>query len=283
MKLSGWTIILLSLCLGLSVISYALFQVYLPNEEAKANMEAYKEQLRVEAGKQNQADNRVKEAIAMVEKAADAWNVYVATKTPPSSLAAGGIDLYRNPYQLIVDSRKFRNNAQRAFNAQLRRGGVTIVSAPEIPQPTENEADILSEYYNYPAFKYPVVVWDLGAVTVTGTYAQIMQNVRAWRSMPHYLAVADGLSISGTSPNLTGTYNVTLVGFIKGSQIYPDPSVQMVSTGSGGGGAVGGGPSAGPQSRMGGGGARAAGGAAPSASGGSGGFERPGAPRVSGP
>lgn len=246
MKLSGWTIILLGLCLGLSVVSYALFQVYLPNEEATQNMNTYREQLQAEAGKQKAADNRVQTAMDMVDQAAQAWNIFVATKTPPSSLAAGGIDLYRNPYQLVVDSRKYRNNAQRAFNAQLRKGGVKIVSAPEIPTPTDNEGDILASFYNYPAFSFPVVVWDLGSVTVTGTYDQIMRNVREWKNMPHYLAVADGLTISGTSPNLTGTYNVTLVGFIKGSEIYPGSGVGAASAASAPGGGNGPGLGKGP-------------------------------------
>jgi hypothetical protein len=267
MKLSGWTIILLGLCLGLSVLSYALFQVYLPNQQATEYMQTYRAQLEAEAGKQRQADNRVQDAIQKVEDAAQAWNVYVATKTPPSSLASGGIDLYRNPYQLVVDSRKFRNSAQRAFNAQLRKGGVKIVSAPEIPQPPDSETDILPTYYNYPGLLFPVVIWDLGAITVTGTYDQIMRNVREWRNMPRYLAVADGLTISGTSPNLTGTYNVTLVGFIKGSQIYPPPGVQMASTGSTPGGSQGGSQAA-PSAAAPGGGAVG------------GGLARPGAPQA---
>ena len=51
---------------------------------------------------------------------------------------------------------------------------------------------------------------------------QIMANVRAYKSMPRYLAVADGLAISGTSPNLTGTYNLSIVGFIRtASSIFP--------------------------------------------------------------
>src|ERR1044072_239518 len=235
MKLSGWTIILLGLCLGLSVLSYALFQVYLPNQTATANNDELRGFLEAEANKQNRADQRVQTAMKMVDEAATSFNQITASKTPAPSLAGGGIDLNRNVYQLVVDARKFRNSAQRAFNAQVRKGGVKIVSAPEIPQPSDSETDILTIYFNYPTtLPFPVVVWELGQVTVTGNYAQIMRNVREWRNMPHYLAVADGLAISGTSPNLTGTYNVTLVGFIKAPQLFPLPGVMMASGGGNG-------------------------------------------------
>jgi hypothetical protein len=221
MKLSGWTIIIIGLCLGLSAVSYALFQVYLPYETAAEYNRVYKEELETAKSKLPQAEKRVRDAIAKVKKAAEAWDYFVATKTPPESLAAGGINLNVNPVQLTVDAPKFRNNAQRAFNRQLHVGGVKIVAAPEIPLPTDSEREILASYFNYPAFSFPVVLWELGNVTVTGNYKQIMRNVRAWSEMPHYLAVTDGLQISGTSPNLTASYNVTLVGFVRGAEIYP--------------------------------------------------------------
>lgn len=39
--------------------------------------------------------------------------------------------------------------------------------------------------------------------------------------MPNFLAVADGLQITGTSPVLTGTYNLTMVAFIRGDRVFP--------------------------------------------------------------
>jgi hypothetical protein len=251
MKLSGWTIIVLGVCLGAMAFFYVFFDVYQPNEVAAGYMKAYKEQLETEAGKQKRADARVLKAMQKVTEAAHKWNFYVDKNTPPDSLAGGGVNLTENDYQLVVDSPKFRNSAQRAFNAQLRSGGVKIVSAPEIPAPTMNEKDILASYYNYPALsKIPLVLWELGSVTVSGSYSRIMQNVRSWSNMPHYLAVVDGLRIDGTSPNLTATYNVTILGFIKAQKLYPNPPVNIggeTKTQSGPGALSGpGGGSAGP-------------------------------------
>jgi hypothetical protein len=245
MKLSGWTIVIIGLCLGLSAVAFALFQVYLPIEEAAAMNETYKISLREQAGKQKSAERRVQLAMDMVTAAARDWNTIVAQKTPSESLANGGINIFRNPYQLVVDTAKYRNNAQRAFNAQLHAGGVKVVgTAPEIPQPSDNEKDILAAYYNYPAFSFPVVLWELGSVTVSGTYQQITRNVRAWSRMPRYLAVVDGLRITGTSPNLTGTYNVTLVGFIHANKVFPNDA-RVAGGGSGTGGQGGAAPGVG--------------------------------------
>ncbi|MFI5384868.1 MAG: hypothetical protein ACHQ50_02000 [Fimbriimonadales bacterium] len=240
MKLSGWTIIVIGVCLGLSAICYSYFQVYAPSEDAAQYMRDYKANLETQAGKQKKAEDRVRKAQKLVQIAADKWNVYVAKFTPSDSLAANGINVFENPFQLVVDSPKYRNNAQRAFNAQLHAGGVTILSAQDIPPPTDSEKDILASYYNYPAFLFPVVLWELGPVTVKGTYAQICQNVRSWTNMPHYLAVVDGLRFDGTSPILTATYNVTIVGFIRSRAIFPAPSA-TTSTGSSGGAGGGGG------------------------------------------
>jgi hypothetical protein len=232
MKLSGWTIVIIGLCLGLSAVSYALFYVYMPYEHQRELNEAYKVELEEAAAKLPKAQARVRKAIAKVQEAAQAWDKYVATKTPPDSLAAHGINLNVNPIQLTVDAPKFRNNAQRELNRQLRVGGVKVLTAPEIPQPTDSEREILASYFNYPAFSFPVVLWELGNVTVRGTYRQIMQNVRAWSDMPHYLAVVDGLRIDGTTPNLTASYNVTLVGFMRATEMYPGiPDGGLTQTG----------------------------------------------------
>ena len=39
--------------------------------------------------------------------------------------------------------------------------------------------------------------------------------------MPNYLAVADGLQITGTTPTMTGRYNLSIVAYIRGDKIAP--------------------------------------------------------------
>jgi hypothetical protein len=81
--------------------------------------------------------------------------------------------------------------------------------------------EVLRTFYNYPPFAFPVVILDLGQVTVRGTYDQIKANYKAYSKMSRYLAIADGLQLEGTGATLTGTYNLSVVGFIRGKKIAP--------------------------------------------------------------
>lgn len=258
MKLSALTIFLIGLSIALAVVSWAYFHEYGPNMTEAQYWRENAQAQQTEKDKLGLAKQRVKKALEMVEVKATAWNATVLTNTPPTSRARGGIDLSVNPYQLVIDSQAFRNDIQRAVNAQVRQGGVRVVNGPEVPAPVYNANQVLATYYNYPALSFPIVMFDLGQVTVTGTYEQITANMRSWSRMPNYLAVADGLTITGTSPNLTGTYSVTVVGYIRGKSIFPQiPDLDLTGGSSngtgggpggqtpGGGGAPGGGANAG--------------------------------------
>ena len=224
MKLSFWTIIIMAISIAIGLLSFGFFHQYQPTMTAKGYYDDYRAQLETEAAKANAAKQRVTKAKAAVQAKDAAWQRYVATRTPEADVSRGGVSLAVNPYQLTVDTLKFRDSIQRAVNNQVKRGGVKVVQAPfvrTLKTTDEYGAEVLSDFYNYPGIRFPVVILDFGTVTVTGTYDQIKANVRSYKSMPRYLAVTDGLSITGTSPNLTGTYNLSVVGFIRGKQIFP--------------------------------------------------------------
>lgn len=232
MKLSPLAIFMIGLMFLVIGVSYGLFQEWIPNTNDKAAYDEWGQKLDAEGAKMNKAVERVENAQEMVKEISDNWQITVNRRTPPASVAAGGINIAVNPYDLTVDSRTFRNNVQRAVNRQLKAGGVLVVSGPQIPFPTDDPDTIMSSYYNYPNVPYPVVIFDLGQVTVRGTFEQISQNIRSWSNMPNYLAVADGLAITGTSPNMTGTYNLSVVGFVRGKKIAP--SIQMAAASAAG-------------------------------------------------
>jgi hypothetical protein len=197
-----------------------------------------------------QAKKRVALAEQMVREREAAWSAIVATRTLPATLGEGGINLNQNSWQLVIDARKYRNNAQRAVNAQLKKGGVTVVNGPAVPFPDETAPTILANYFNYPAVPFPVVIFDLGTVTVRGNYSQISSHIRSWSTIPNYLAVTDGLQIVGTSPQLTATYNLSVVGYIEVDALYPAvPEGGGAAQGPGGGG--GGRPGGGRGARVG--------------------------------
>jgi hypothetical protein len=240
MKLSPLTIILIGVSILIMALSYGFFQHYLPNSTEAGFYRTYAEQLQAEGDKLPQAKSRLQKAEDLVTTKAAEWRAVVETKTPPPDVNNRGIDLNTDAWQLTVDTKKFRDNIQRAVNAQLIKGGVKIVGAgPQIPEPSDVASDVLASFYNYPTIAFPVVIFDLGQVTVEGTEAQIMENVRSWKNMPRYLAVADGLQITGTSPQLRGTYSVSIVGYIRGKQIFPAVP-DGPSPAGGGAGGVGG-------------------------------------------
>jgi hypothetical protein len=253
MKIGALPIFLIGLAVGVIALSYAYFREWMPNKTEAMYYQELRQQREAEGAKLPAAEKRVEDAKAMVNEKAAEWRNVVEQHTPPANLSSGGINLAVNAWQLTVDARTFRNNVQRALNAQVRRGGVTVVNGPTVPFPDEDATTVVANYFNYPAIPFPVVIFDLGTVTVQGTYAQIMANVRSWSGMRGYLAVADGLALTGTSPQLTGTYNLSLVGYIRGDRVYPAVPAGAAPSSDGGGfggggpvgaGPVGGGPSA---------------------------------------
>jgi len=252
MKLSALPIILIGLAVGVVVLAYAFFWEYQPNMDQAAFNTEQARALETEANKMPQAKQGVAMAEQMVREREAAWNAVVATRTLPATLASGGINLNQNAWQLVIDARKYRNNAQRAVNSQLKRGGVTVVNGPAVPFPDESAPTILANYFNYPAVPFPVVIFDLGTVTVRGNYSQIADHIRAWSTMPRYLAVTDGLQITGTSPQLTATYNLSVVGYIEVAGLYPPVpegggAASNSPGGPGGPGASGGAPALPPK------------------------------------
>lgn len=215
MKIGSFTYIAIGLAVSIIFVSYAFFYHWKPNTTEIADWKTYRNNLRTETGKEQQVFQRVRSAEEQLKVKIAEWRQIVAVRTPPPSVAQGGIDLSVTGFQLVLDTPKFRNSMQRAVNQQMRAGGVRVIQGPTIASPPGDPQAILAGYFNYPPLNYPVAVFDLGRVTVEGTFDQISQNMAAWSRMPHYLAVADGLTLTGTSPRLTGAYAVSLVAFIQ--------------------------------------------------------------------
>lgn len=224
-KLSPIAIIAVGISIAFVALSFAWLMIVEPNKAEAKNINNYADQLQQQAALLGKANDRKKQAEEMVAKKAAEWKTVAEVKSPPPS----AIDLSVNPWQLVIEARAFRNKVQAAVNAQMKKGGVVVLSGPRVPMPSESPNTVLADYFNYPPFQFPVVIYDFGAVQVQGTYKQITDNIRAWSNMPNYLAVADGLQITGTTPHFTATYNLTLVGYIRGKDFFPP-----VPDGSGG-------------------------------------------------
>lgn len=252
------TILLIGFSFAAIILVFALCRYWIPKQdETKMLVENYNQYVS-EIGKKKQVVKKKQKAIEDVQKAERTWAAFVETHTPTDVTPNGGININVNAYQLLLDTKRFRNSVQRALNAQIKTGGVKVLQCPRIPGVTDDEApnSILASYYNYPAVPFPVVIYDLGTVQVQGTYEQIVANVRSWKNMPRYLAVTHNLAITGTAPTLTATYDLSMVGYVRYDGIYapvPDggaPAGGSVAGGAAGGGRAGGAPSAAPAGGM---------------------------------
>ncbi len=234
MKMGAFPVLAIGFALFLIFLGFGLKE-YIPNTEDAKLRSDVATQYEGEAAKLGAAKKRLETAKQIVQSKADEWQKVVAVRTPPESLPIG-LNMEKNAWQLTVDAQKFRDAVQTAINRQVKVGGVKVINGPAIPAPAESGSSIVANYFNYPAIPFPVVIFDLGTVTVQGTYQQITANVRSWATMPNYLTVADGLAFTGTSPVLTGTYNLTMVGYIRGKKIYPVvPEGSASGTGATGG------------------------------------------------
>lgn len=250
LKLFKWPLTWLVICICLSVIVLAFGVTrYFPEEAAASQYNDNADQATTIGNQMPQAKQRLKNAITLINGMASSWTTSLLQHSPGTSLASGGINIGENPFQLVVDAPKFRNDVQRQVNHQMKSGGVKVLVGPYVTDPPQESDSILATYFNYPAIPFPVVIFNLGQVQVQGTWDQIMKNYQSWGHMPNFFAVSDGLQIAGTAPYLTGTYSVSVVGYIRGKTLFPTVPTLAVqsSTGGAGGGAAagGGGPRAG--------------------------------------
>jgi hypothetical protein len=221
MKFRPLSIILMGLAIFVVGISYGYFTYYTPNEAEARYYNKYADDLQAVANQLSNAEARVHLATKLVNQSRQDWAAIVATRTPSDRVATGGIDLGVSAWQLAADGRTYRNNVQREINKQLQVGGVKLPNGGPLIQPLGDTQDQVLASLNYPSYAFPVAIFQLNGITVEGTYDQIMANYKAWGRMPNYIAMPDGLLLSGTSPDLRGTYNVIIVGFIKAKGIFP--------------------------------------------------------------
>ena len=110
----------------------------------------------------------------------------------------------------------------------MKTSGVTSTTKFVLPTPPVNPNDITNA----------TLVIPLGAITVNGSFHQILTHFYDWQFF-NRLVLVDGLSLHGNSPYMTGTYTATIYEFPQGGDKVPPPIPQ--AGGSGAGAAKGGG------------------------------------------
>lgn len=192
-----------------------------PNQKALENQLHRNESLQAVVDKKKQAEDRVALAEKTREEVNIEWAAYISRKSPP----VGVINLAQNRWRLSTQFQTvFLRNIESALVNHIQKSKVRIVKPPGIPRfADDNPNNIIAGYFNYPALPYPVAVVNCGQVQVSGSFSQVLSHVQSWNNLPNYIALADGLILSGTSPNLVGTYNLTVIVFPRGEYINATP------------------------------------------------------------
>lgn len=243
MKLMPFTVIVLGISIAIIVLAAGFFQFYQPLTTEAGYWSANADRLEQIGAQLPASRKKLEDAIELRRTAAADWQEVVLAKTPPASPRDGGIDLNVDRYTLVNQLVAFRNKIQSDVNRQMKVGGIKVLSGPVVPMFPDNPANVVETGFNFPPLPFPVRVFDFGAVRVQGTMDQIKRHVESWSDMPNYLAVADGLVIEGTSPTMTATYNLSMVMYIRASEVFPPVPTGAAPANAGGvpGGAAGGG------------------------------------------
>jgi len=151
---------------------------------------------------------------------------YERTKMPNISFAQrdrGMIDLWHEQIEVLGP----------ILVRWASRGGVSFTSDFNLPAPTTNPNDLPTDIIKIP----------VGRMTVVGSFRSIMRHIREWNNCPR-LAQIDRPSLTGISPALTASYDLTVYIFPRGSA---GPQIQMAGGTSGVPGAPGAPPAPMPQ------------------------------------
>ncbi|GBC91894.1 hypothetical protein HRbin15_00354 [bacterium HR15] len=185
-----------------------------PTAQNIAYHETYNESLRQKAALIPQAQALVQAAERKVKEAEATLAVIQRKRMPKSTINLA------NRLQAWVQWHEMVREIGKKLEAWPVKTGVVPLYAVQLPGPPTDPNQI-------PEL---VLVFPIGQVQVrASSFNALLNHVRKWNEVPNLLVLADGLAIQGTSPNLIGTYTLTVF-------VYPlGPAGPAVPSGSGGG------------------------------------------------
>lgn len=218
-----------------------------PNKQALEYQTQHNDQLQTIVDQLPAAQRRVAEAEQEKQNVTAAWAQYILRKSPPQSL----INLAQNRWRLSTQFQTvFVPKLRAALVSHIAASKVRMLKGPGLPGTPDDPNQIVELYFMYPTMPYPVAFFPCGQIQVQGNFNQILAHVQSWNNLPNYIALTDGLVLQGTSPNLTGTYNLWLLVYPRGQYIDAQkvPWNGGGDAGAGGqpGGLVGAGPGGAP-------------------------------------
>jgi len=218
--------------IGLSLLALVLigFLLIKPALDARAAPQAQFDQSYPDStpAAQRLALNQLNAAKVKVQQIKFQWKVKESEKMPRYDVSNRFTALSELTYELT-------HSLGPDLEHQLQTTGVSSTTKIALPAPPVNPNDITSA---------PVVI-PLGTITVNGDFRHILTHFYKWRSF-NRLVLANGLSFTGSSPYMQGSYNATLYIFPQNDDKLPPPIPEAGGAAAGAATAPGGYPGGSP-------------------------------------
>ena len=203
----------------LTVITAALiyFLLIKPSMESLAEQTAKYEQRKAVADKMDGAKKARKTAETQIAAAKADWAIYDRQLMPNidiSNLIIGQKQLWNE--QIVVLVPKVEKFLQADKSVQVVSAAITA------PTPSGDPNTVNKKQFTY----------DLGTVSVAGTFPAILKHAERWNRFDRLIMVT-GLTLSGNSPRLVGTYSLRCFEFTHGEK--PGDPIPQASPSTGGG------------------------------------------------
>lgn len=183
------------------------FGLIKPKQEALDAAQARYDAANAVAITRPQAESAQKEANQKVAVAKAKWNRYDSTLMPNinvSNFLTGSQQLWNE--QVLVLGPKVKRYLESDTKVRVTQSNITI------PAPSTDPNQV-----NRKSFEIP-----MGTISVQGTFQNVLNHVARWNKFDR-LVLVDGLTLSGNSPRLTGTYSLRVIIFTRG-----EPSTQQI-------------------------------------------------------
>lgn len=228
-RMSPWVVAGIGAALSLLAIAGIFFLMIKPTLDQTAAQQAIYDQNYPDStlSAQNTAKKQLAAAKLQVRQIQFQYAVKAAAKMPRYDVSNRTLALQQLTYEL---TRYLGPDIQHQLRATPGARSDTQVV---LPAPPVSPNDITAA---------PVVI-PLGTITVTGDFRHILQHYYNWQYF-NRLVLVDGLTLTGNSPYMTGSYTATLYIFPQ-NDTKLGPIIPEAGTGTGTGTTPGGYPGAG--------------------------------------
>ena len=206
-KITQMQVYIIAAVLTVLVAAGIWFGLIKPKQEALDAAQQRYEAANAVAITRSKEEADQKKANQEVAVAKAKWNAYDTKLMPDinvSNFLKGSQQLWKE--QILVLGPLADKFLKQDTKVQILQSNITL------PAPSTDPNQV-----NKKSFEFP-----LGTVSVQGTFQNVLNNVQRWNNF-NRLVVVDGLTLSGNSPRLVGTYTLRVVIFTHG-----DPSTETV-------------------------------------------------------